>query len=355
MSALPTAEQQLAFLFRIQRILTEGAFESTYKFALLLSLAELAVERGDDTTETLALDAVDVAEKFIDLYWRQTLPWVPPGGEATRLFQRHGGEAAILVRIARARELAGGSLPQLQTMGAEWRRLVADVAKTIAIMPLWKLQTIGGAREDFLYPNVGRGRLLRLHGEAVYCLRQFYTLIADLVQTAWVRFVQRLPRNQASLGQARDLRDFLFGSDRAALSRYGRVLMDYQNGRCFYCDRPIRIVEVDHFIAWSRYPLDLGHNFVGADASCNGEKCDRLPAFDHLARWTQRNADGTLAAELDRAGLPHDRTATERVAAWAYGGAERSNTQLWTRGRNGLEPLPSDWRIRLGWTTGAWA
>jgi hypothetical protein len=146
MSELPTADQQLAFLFRIQRILTEGAFESTYKFALVLSLAELAVERGDDTTESLSLDTLDVAEKFIDLYWRQTLPWVPPGGEAARLFQRHGGEAAILVRIARARDLAGGSLPHFRTMRAEWQRLLSDVAKTIAIMPLWKLQQRGEMR-----------------------------------------------------------------------------------------------------------------------------------------------------------------------------------------------------------------
>ena len=340
----PSAEEQLAFLFRIQRILTEGVFESTYKFALLLALTELAIERGDDTTESLSLDTIDVAEKVIELYWRQVLPWVQRGGEAKRLYQRHGGEAAILVRIARARDLTGGSLPQLRTNRREWKALVTDVGKTLAIMPLWKLQTIGGVKEEFLYPNVGRGRAFRLRGDAVYCLRQFYTLIADLVQTAWVRFVQRLPRNQASLGQARDLRDFLFGSDRVALARFGRVLMDYQNGRCFYCDRPVKLVEVDHFIAWSRYPLDLGHNFVLADSGCNGDKCDRLPAIAHLARWSRRNGDPTLTAEFDRAGLPHDIPATKRVASWAYGAAEKTNTQLWTTGRNGLEPLPSHWR-----------
>jgi hypothetical protein len=349
MTELPSADQQLGFLFRIQRILTEGAFESTYKFALLLSLADLAIERGDDDTAALALDTTDVAEKFIELYWRQALPWVGTPGETVRLFQRHGGETAILKRIARAREETGGSLPLFRASKAKWNRLVSDVAKTIQVMPLWKLQTIGGAKEDFLYPNIGRGHVIHLRGDAVYCLRQFYMLIADLVQTAWVRFVQRLARNQPLLGQVRDLRDFLFGSDRVALARYGRVLTDYQNGRCFYCNRPIRSIEVDHFIAWSRYPLDLGHNFVATDSSCNGDKCDRLPALRHLARWTERNADESLAADFDRAGLPHDRSATLRVAEWAYGTAERTNAQLWVAGRDDLEPLPANWRSQIGW------
>jgi len=35
LSEPPSAEEQLTFLFRIQRILTEGVFESTYEFALL--------------------------------------------------------------------------------------------------------------------------------------------------------------------------------------------------------------------------------------------------------------------------------------------------------------------------------
>jgi hypothetical protein len=45
------------------------------KFALLLSLADLAVERGYETTEELPLATRDLAEKFIGFYWRQVLPW----------------------------------------------------------------------------------------------------------------------------------------------------------------------------------------------------------------------------------------------------------------------------------------
>ena len=336
MTALPSAERQLEFLFRIQRLLTEGSFEATYKYALLLSLAELAVERGNDDTTTLVLDTRDMAEKFIELYWRQVLPWMGPSGQGTRLGQRFGREdPAILGRISRAHDRTGGSLTRFRAMRKEWGALITEVAATIERYPLWRLQTIGGVREDFLYPNVGKGRIIRMHGEAVYCMRLFYTLIADLVQTAWVRFIQRVPRNNIAFGQVRDLRDFLFGADRSGLARFARVLTDFQNGRCFYCDGPMKDVYVDHFVAWSRYPLDLGHNFVGADGKCNSAKCDRLPALNHLERWVERNQNDGLVQAFDDAGLAHDRAVTTQVAAWAYEAAHRADAQLWIKGRDG--------------------
>ena len=45
----PTPQAQLDFLQNIQRLLEEGTFTATYKFALLLALADLCVERGTDT------------------------------------------------------------------------------------------------------------------------------------------------------------------------------------------------------------------------------------------------------------------------------------------------------------------
>jgi hypothetical protein len=142
----------------------------------------------------------------------------------------------------------------------------------------------------------------------------------------------------------------LFGSDRVALVRFARVLRKHQDGRCFYCGRVLAAVPaVDHFIAWSRYPLDLGHNFVLADGACNGNKADRLPAVEHLARWTKRKSDGALLEDFEREALPHDLSATTRVASWAYGQAERSRAQLWVAGRDGLEFLPDNWRSRAGW------
>ena len=45
----PTPDDQVKFLRNIQRLLAEGLFTASYKFALLHALADLAVEKGDDT------------------------------------------------------------------------------------------------------------------------------------------------------------------------------------------------------------------------------------------------------------------------------------------------------------------
>ena len=45
-NAPPSAEQQLAFLTKLQRLFAEGDFTATYKFALLIALSDLAVELG---------------------------------------------------------------------------------------------------------------------------------------------------------------------------------------------------------------------------------------------------------------------------------------------------------------------
>ena len=69
----PTADEQIQFLVKLQRLLDEGQFVASYKFALLLALADLSVENGDDTGRALALSVEIIAEKFIQYYWRQAV------------------------------------------------------------------------------------------------------------------------------------------------------------------------------------------------------------------------------------------------------------------------------------------
>lgn len=51
----PSPEAQLQFLSKLQRVFSEGDFTATYKFALLISLADLAVEFGADDNNALIL------------------------------------------------------------------------------------------------------------------------------------------------------------------------------------------------------------------------------------------------------------------------------------------------------------
>ena len=119
-------------------------------------------------------------------------------------------------------------------------------------------------------------------------LRQFHPLITALVHGAWVQYVRRC--NREAMGSTTDLAEFLFGSERSALTLLRPALVDLQGGRCFYCDGPVRAGgHVDHFVPWSRYPTDLGHNLVVAHDSYNSAKGSMLAAEEHLARWMERN------------------------------------------------------------------
>lgn len=78
----PSAEEQVQFLLRVQRLLSEGLFTATYKYALLMELSDLSVELGDDSGSVLEIDTGRIAEKFVEYYGRQTLPFL--GAETLR-------------------------------------------------------------------------------------------------------------------------------------------------------------------------------------------------------------------------------------------------------------------------------
>jgi 5-methylcytosine-specific restriction endonuclease McrA len=316
---------------------------------LLYALADLAVEEGDDSGGPLDLQTKEIAEKFIELYWRQCRPF-EIGGEDTGLIlqQNTGKQAAVIRAIADAQNQYGGSLFRFrQSSPAQWKSLLSDVNTTVCVMPLWKLQTVGSDRLDFLYENSGKGPTITLKPGVAYCLRAFYGLLQDLIQGAWVRFVQKL--NSSQLGSITDLGTFLFGQERNNLNAYRDVFFEIQGGDCFYCRKPLaKQIEVDHFIPWSRYPTDLGHNFVLSHPQCNNCKSDYLAAEEHLAKWTEQitTKSDQLAVLLAKSELPHDLPASIRIAHWAYEQTENSAGQVWVAKKE-LRHLRPGWRELL--------
>src|SRR5262249_35353909 len=164
-----------------------------------------------------------------------------------------------------------------------------------------------------------------------------------------VRFDRDLRHNQPILGDTANLDEFLFGSERADLSVYRPILHAVQSGQCFYCDGPVGAVgAVDHFIPWSRYPVDLGHNFVLSHSTCNAKKGDRLAALQHLERWCQRNHRRAedLSKAFARSKIFADRAASVRITRWAYEQIEATNGLVWISGEQ-MSPLDTGWRAAL--------
>ncbi|HEY9285127.1 MAG TPA: HNH endonuclease domain-containing protein [Pyrinomonadaceae bacterium] len=342
----PTAEEQVRFLLNLQRILQEGSFVATYKHALLLAIADVCVEKGDDSGATLRVTADELADKFISYYWRQAAPYHPAGrGVAGAVLKQNTGRQASVVNAVTGARDRFGSLDRLKANARAWRRLRSRVAETIRVMPLWKLQTVGRRRLEFLYGGSGGGEI-ELREGVCYCFRQFHGLVSELVKGAWLRFVRGVGENRPLLGAAVELSDFMFGSGRAPLEVYRPLLIGYQAGECFYCRRALKDrADVDHFVPWSRYPVDFGHNFVLAHASCNSQKGDRLAAVGHLERWCDRNArhGAEMSAAFGAGSIAHDEGASWRITEWAYGQAEKAGSLVWLSGKE-LTALTPAWR-----------
>jgi len=78
-------------MVNIQRLLDEGLFTASYKFALLLALAVLSMEQGDDSGAPLDLTTDAIAEKFVQYYWRQVVPYDTPGEASSAEHWSAGG------------------------------------------------------------------------------------------------------------------------------------------------------------------------------------------------------------------------------------------------------------------------
>jgi len=330
----PSAEEQLAFLTKLQRLFAEGDFTATYKFALLIALSDLAVELGSDDGAELPLTTRQIAERFVQQYWRHTLPY-GTGRTHTKpgvLVQNLGVQAAILTAIEEFRATSSATTLLQARNEAGYATLLSKVSAVVSAQPLTYLQNFGGIADPFLYERPGRG-IVMLKPRVAYCLRRFHPLLQQLARTHWVGHIKANRRNHGILGDAGDLEDFLFGTSRQSLAIIGAGLRKLEGPRCFYCGHGLHDSDVDHFVPFVLYPRDLAHNFVLAHPQCNRSKSDSLAGKDHLERWLERLV--TRSAQLSEigaaAGVTADGNTAHRVAAWGYANAHAAQGRAWVK------------------------
>jgi hypothetical protein len=131
----PSPDDQIRFPVNIQRLLDEGSFVATYKFALLLALAELAIERGDDSGAPLPLSTDDIAEKFVQFYWRHTVPYA--AASKSRILRQNTGKQAAIINLVERARATHRSVSDAMHDKREWNQLVRKVATVVRVMPLW--------------------------------------------------------------------------------------------------------------------------------------------------------------------------------------------------------------------------
>lgn len=341
----PPADAQLAFLAKLQRLFAEGDFTATYKFALLIALADLAVELGQDDGSELTLSTRQLGERFIYLYWRHVMPYSrgAAGAEHGVLAQNNGAQAAVISAIEEFRARVPASSAQVAASHPSYPALLSAVTQTVSAQPLTYLQNFGGGTDEFLYDRPAPGRV-RLKAGVMYCLRRFQPLVQQIARSHWVDQVKANRRNHSILGDAGDLEEFLFSTSRQSLTLMGQGLRSLEGASCFYCGRGVESADVDHFIPFAQYPRDIAHNFVLAHPTCNRSKSDMLAAKKHLSKWLQRlqrRADDLTELGV-QAGLVADAAVCRRVASWGYTTGFASGGAAWVA-PNSFEPIDTSY------------
>lgn len=349
---------------RLIQLLDRGGFVATYKYAVLVGLIDLAMERTTSTgLPPTMVTTRELAEKIIELYWCHCVPYHDPdrkdGKGPSVLYQSTSGDVKqpLIVRhildfraavdprqerslpLSRARSMANTD---------RYEQLVRDVEWTLIHMPLPRLQRIGRQEDRFLYEynfteETPKGAVTRYQngqmgsfdnrlnfqpgvGAALIALNG---LLRPLVYRSWTRMVASmngLPESK--------LEDFLFGEERISLEPVRADLVDLQSGKCFYCEKTMpSACEIDHFVPWSRYSNNSIDNLVAAHKDCNGTKSDFLAAAEHVERWRGRSRDrvSDLAQIADTRRWESQPGSTLSVARAIYGMLP-DDTRLWRRG-----------------------
>jgi len=326
-------EFQLAFLNKIQRLFAEGDFSASYKYALLIAIADIAVESGRDDDQPLTIPHRRLGAKFIELYWQQSAPFRGDGV----LIQNNGTQAAVISQIAQFRSQTQTATVNAARSAVGFKSLLTKVTRIVIDKPVFHIQNLGGVRDQFLFES-GSDSITLLPGVA-YCLRRFQPLVQQLARSHWVDHIKRNKQNVDLLGQDNDLESFLFETTRQSLVIVQTGLRKISN-KCFYCGSSVTDADVDHFIPHSLYPRDLAHNFVLAHPSCNRSKSDTLAAKEHLHRWlefVQSNADNLAQIGYD-AGIMADEGSMDSVAQWGYANAVAGGGQGWVKPKK-YEPI----------------
>lgn len=322
----PEALNAIGFAERVLTLLDEGAYNTTYKFAVLLGLMDLVIEKSNkDGSLADTVTTRQLAEKVIEIYWNHVTVYAGINGEP---LQGKSGQAEIVGKIKGFRERNNYStLFKAKTSDkVGYGYLVNHVEKKLIEMPLPRVQYFGKQENRFIYDiawsmsspinlrdvtahQQGResffdNRIHLLPNVADY-LVNLNGLLRPFIQRTWAMEVAKINKLEESR-----LEKFLFGAERAGAARLAPALREFQANKCFYCGKSFgaasKLPEVDHYIPWARFPNDGLANYVLAHAACNGSKSDHIAGVDHFSEWMRRNHSVKELSDLQQIANQHN-------------------------------------------------
>lgn len=311
-------------------MVTRGAKNNTYKFALARFLLDHAARRGPEQVRYR-----DIARHFLRYYWAQECK--------SRLRQGPAGQRPEVVKIIRA-AFPKDAYPQTFAKLAREepgpvRECVSKIAERCFDDVVPRFQKVGGRERLIFYRYLAReyndsadnkridpGGGILLNGAALCVLERNHAALHGMVILEWARFLEK--RNFGSPNMINKVECSGAGrrNQRKFLGILGRFFDD-----CFYCGQPLdmgRHTHVDHVIPYDYMGDTELCNLVLACQRCNCEKLGFLPPRRFLNRVLERNSERLAEIPCLEASVGN-MSASGMDMGWHYANARRHGYPVW--------------------------
>jgi hypothetical protein len=270
------------FITALYQIVAAGQKANSYKFALWRALAHLAPTKS-------VISKLELARLFVEYYWPLELQYhIRQGIDPDK-------DPIVMKRIREL--LTSGTIAQGEALrnfqkksGSGYEKLITKIAAEAFDDVIPRFHIVRGATiEPGLFTFSGKigatGNTIELTTGGRQFLIDYRKLIDYVAISGWVRFTE-------DFTSAPKLHDKISGAipQRRSVSHWRDVLMEIQNGRCFYVEsHEMPSPEIDHVLPWSFVLEDKTWNLVIACRKCNNDKRDRLTDLGAIERLCARN------------------------------------------------------------------
>jgi len=302
---------------QVEMILKHGDVSSTYKFALLKSIIDYVIAHPTEDARNgfHYIPGIYLARQFMRYYWplwRHEIPQNPTGRTAmASVFEDF--QAKVDHDLYREPNSVFKIIEKIETSGnlpTTYVKLLQDIRNTVIDMPVRYIRNVRGEvaqlftvthREHPLINAdfeeiIDEGKKVIKNSSSVQNYLEleekepFYLLIADRVydELSELRFWIDSIVTRHWMEQCVEYSDeyFKYGDffsslarepgERMSLDPY-RELYDQHNFPDFYMGNSLRSdFHIDHFLPWSRLPVNRFWNLVPTRPSINSKKSDRL-------------------------------------------------------------------------------
>jgi alkylhydroperoxidase family enzyme len=316
----------------IERILSQGKKSSTYKLAVLRAVIDFVIEHParEPRNGFHFIPLVELARRALAYYWRPALEEVPQGSAPTQRLPQLVAELSrsgvTVPRLELPDPAAGYALSlwiqEAKALPAALVATLVEIRKTLLEQPIQYIHNVGDDQPGIfsILTTSGlsfsasyeqhRKAALRVGGSmrrarswlALIDAEQGYIVLSarsyeeisalrfwlrDAIIIRWARECERFAKGQRAVpihtfeleAPERDSEKV-----RAVKAVYRHMGLDH----CLYTDEALGDSwDLDHFLPWSRFPVNLFWNLVPAAPAANrgkAGKSDQLPALSPLLR-----------------------------------------------------------------------